>query len=289
MPKTSRTLVAALGLLLGVATDAGASGPSAAAAPSVSRAPRPAAVATVRAKAPTAAHGRAAPPAHVAPVRPATAQPPPGSLAGPGLWTDRERGLSTGEATDHGARPVPSGLLPHHAPGAFLGKGGFKKVYVAKGDPSAVLRVMQPEEDGKVNVFGEWIDAGAFLGNEHRLLGILERHGFPVVRVLAKGEYHGIPADVLERYDFSDRDKDHFAREGRAVLRTAVPDLLRIRRALESSGLAILDLQVLMKRGHVVIADPMDVVARAENPRAYAENLRFVDDLLAQAGAGGTN
>lgn len=257
LSRTSRRILAALGLLVAVSAEAEAAGP-------LPHVPAPLPAPTV--KAPPAV--RAVPRVHVAPVRPA---PAPKTHAGPVLWTERET-------------PIPDHLLPQHGLGPLLGKGSFKKVYVAKGDPDAVVRVMQPEEDGKINVFGEWIDAGAFLGKEHQLLRKLEQHGFPVVRVLAKGEVSGLPADVLERFELSDRDKDRFARDGSAILRTAVPDLRRIRRALETSGLAILDIQVLMKKGHVVIADPMDVIPRAENPGAYAGNLKFIDDLLALAG-----
>ena len=74
-------------------------------------------------------------------------------------------------------------MLPEHTLGTFLGKGGYKKVYVAAGDPGAVVRVMQPEEEGMHNVAGDWVDSGVLLAKEHRLLRTLQEHGFPVVRL----------------------------------------------------------------------------------------------------------
>lgn len=262
LPRAVRTIGVALCLLVGASASSDAS-----AAPPASRAPVPAPAPTI--KIPS---GAAKPPRTIRVETP------------PARATPRAPARSPRTET-----PPPGPLLPQHALGAFLGKGSFKKVYVAAGAPDAVVRVMQPEEEGMVNVAGDWVDAGELLAKEHRLLRTLEQHGFPVVRVLAKGDVHGLPADVLERYDFSDRDKERFARDGKAILRSAIPDLRQMRRALETSGVAILDIQVLLKPGHVVIADPMDVVPRASNPGAYAGNLKFVDDLLAQAGADDTN
>lgn len=276
--RASRTIGAALLVLLAASAGAG----DASATPPASRAPVPAA--------PTAVPAPAAPlPRGVRVETRATPAPPSAQAprAAPRLWPGREEPKPAAPRSTEPKAPGP--LLPQHAPGTFLGKGSFKKVYLAKGAPDAVVRVMQPEEDGMVNVAGDWVDAGELLAKEHRLLHTLEQHGFPVVRVLAKGDVHGLPADVLERFEFSDRDKDRFARDGRTVLRTALPDLRRMRRALETSGVAILDIQILLKPGHVVIADPMDVVPRAENPGAYAANLKFVDELLALAGADAAN
>jgi hypothetical protein len=123
-----------------------------------------------------------------------------------------------------------------------------------------------------------------FLRAEHAQYETLARFGVPVVRVLGEGLVDGQPADVVERFSFSDREP-RFSVEAPAILATptARADLLRMRDAIKA-GVAVADFQFLLKPGHIVVNDPLQVFVRDRDPHNYGltapGNLRRIDELL---------
>jgi hypothetical protein len=169
------------------------------------------------------------------------------------------------------AAPVAqlSGIPPQYAPRAtVLGSGGYKDAYVAAGDPKAVVRVLR----NKSNI----LDA------EHQHLHTLAQHGIPVVRVIAKGQVNGHPADVVERYTLSSKDAALNTPEGRRILASSIGDLTRIRDALARNGITVTDPQLLFKEGHAVISDPLGVTVA---PGGGSGSLPFMDYIIQQAKA----
>jgi hypothetical protein len=137
------------------------------------------------------------------------------------------------------------------------------------------------EDGGRTFVRVEWMPKV-----ERRVLATLEARGVPVLKVLAKGSIDGKPAHAVERFDVFTRGKP--LEELAPILPTVKPDLLRIRAAVVA-GLAINDLQLLLKPGRALVFDPLGIAVRESSPRSYevitARNPRFLDDLLAVADA----
>jgi hypothetical protein len=168
------------------------------------------------------------------------------------------------------AAPVAqlSGIPPQYTPSAtVLSSGGHKDAYVAAGDPNAVVRVLQArvlQDPNKGNIH--------ILDEEHQQLRTLAQHGIPVVRVIAKGQVDGRPADVVERYTLSNKDAAFNTPEGRRILASSIGDLTRIRDVLARDGISVGDIQLLFKEGHAVISDPLGVTV---NPVAASYSVAF--------------
>ena len=162
-------------------------------------------------------------------------------------------------------------LPPQYALGAHLGAGAYKDAYAAAGDPNAVVRVLKNNANANV------------LASEHTQLQTLAQRGVPVVRVLAEGEVNGKIADVVERYEISNRDPQ-WAQQGPRLVASARDDLMRIRQGILQGGVAIQDIQLLFKQGHVVVSDPLGIILREQNAAAYNQlangNAQFIDNLL---------
>jgi hypothetical protein len=170
-------------------------------------------------------------------------------------------------------QPAPQGattLGPKFALGAHLGAGAYKDAYAAAGDPNAVVRVLKNNGNAQV------------LQTEQNDYGVLAQHGIPVPHIIAKGQINGHIADVIERFDISNRDPQ-FAAQAPKMLAGAKADLLRIRQGVES-GVAIGDLQFLFRPGHAVVNDPLGIVLKEKDPARYTQmrtsNLQLIDSLI---------
>ena len=193
-------------------------------------------------------------------------------------------------------------------PGKLIADGSAQKqVYAVAGNANLVLRVLRPQVNSRVPSArgkgqGAW-QRKWILQQEHDDLANLRRNGFPVPDVVAKGYMFGRPADVMERFPLASKDtlaagtgvRLPAGATGQAPLwkqRPDVlnlrsrPDLLSIRRAIEN-GVAVHDLQLLLKPGRVVVFDPAGLVTRTREPARYqrvaAQNLRLIDEMLQYA------
>jgi hypothetical protein len=181
-----------------------------------------------------------------------------------------------------------------------------KRVLALDSHPDAVLRSFKEHTSPLVPGargagVGAW-DRAWILIQEYHDLNFLKQRGFPVLEVLDTGIYQGRPADVVEAFSMSDRDavvddgaptRNARGAEQRkwmvpAVARRLFTDgsrqsLMQIRQAIVA-GTAIVDLQLLLKPGKVVVFDPAGIVLKEENPQGYwkqrPRNLAQIDRML---------
>jgi len=231
----------------------------------------------------------------------------PPAPAVPGLHTQRHVQVRPDGKVwpQHADRLFAQPLGWTYRPGAVIADGSAqKRVYAVAGRPHLVIRQMK-EAAAAFAPRGQGQDAWArswILIQEYHDLNLLQAHGFPVPKVFATGKLHNVPADVMERFEMSDRDAvtrrgeaARNARQGdrlkwmqpgvveRLLTPASRPYLLQIRRAIQA-GTAIRDLQLLLKPGRVVVFDPAGIVLRSEQPKLYqrhaAWNLQKIDRML---------
>ncbi len=141
--------------------------------------------------------------------------------------------------------------------GELVGKGGNKEVY-AVGD-GQVVAILQ---DGKPS---------SGIDKEITMLKQLEELGLPVVNA-EKVIVDGKPGILMDKYAQDSKSIAAFDRGRKKVVlnlgadtsllnQNSIDDLTSIKQTMKDSKTCIYDLQFLIKEdGHVVIADPLDVI-----------------------------
>lgn len=197
-------------------------------------------------------------------------------------------------------------LRPEFPPGAVLSDGSAqKRVYTVEGNRDVLIRMMKDLPAGPqrhVRQRGPAMERAWLLIKEYNDLNFLRARGFPVLSIRSTGRLEGKPADVVERFDVASKDADVV--DGKPIRpasnmslgprwKRLAPELVNAQtdRDLNQAfsaierGVAIHDLQFLLKEGRLVIFDPAAIVTREQQPESYArfreQNLRLLDEIAA--------
>jgi hypothetical protein len=237
--------------------------------------------------------------------RPSGAEAP----AVPGLQTKRHVQVSPNGQfwRAHSERLFAQDLTQTYQVGRVIADGSAqKRVLALTSHPDAVLRSFKEQTlrrlpGARGSGQGAW-DRAWIMIQEYHDLNFLKQRGFPVMEVLDTGVFQGRPADVVEAFSMSDRDavvdagvptRNAQAGEQRKWMQPAVARrmftpqsrqyLMQIRRAI-LAGTAIVDLQLLIKPGKVVVFDPAGIILKEEHPAEYwaqrPKNLAQIDRML---------